>query len=106
VVSNHGGRQLDRAVATAVVLPEIVAAVEGRCPILVDGGVVSGTDVFVALALGAAAVMVGRPVLWGLAAEGASGVRAVLDGYRDELNHAMGLAGVTAVADLGRDLVV
>lgn len=106
VVSNHGGRQLDRAIATAVVLPEIVAAVDGRGPVLVDGGVVSGTDVFVALALGAAAAMVGRPILWGLAAEGAPGVRAVLDGYRDELNHAMGLAGVTAVGDLGRDLVV
>jgi 4-hydroxymandelate oxidase len=106
VVSNHGGRQLDRAIATAVALPEIVAAVEGRGPILVDGGIVSGTDVFVALALGAAAVMVGRPILWGLAAAGAPGVEAVLDGYRDELDHAMGLAGVTAIGDFGRDLVV
>jgi 4-hydroxymandelate oxidase len=106
VVSNHGGRQLDRAIATAVVLPEIVAAVEGRGPILVDGGVVSGADVFVALALGAAAAMVGRPILWGLAAEGAPGVQAVLDGYRGELDHAMGLAGVTAVSDFSRDLVV
>jgi 4-hydroxymandelate oxidase len=106
VVSNHGGRQLDRAVASADALPEIVTAVGGRAPVLVDGGIVSGTDVFVALALGAAAVMVGRPVLWGLAAAGASGVRRVLDAYRDELDHAMGLAGVAAIGDFSRDLVV
>lgn len=105
VVSNHGGRQLDRAIAPAVALPEIVAAVEDRAPILVDGGIVSGTDIFVALALGATAAMVGRPILWGLAAAGASGVQRVLDGYRNELDHAMGLAGVAAIADFGRDLV-
>jgi 4-hydroxymandelate oxidase len=105
-VSNHGGRQLDRAIASAVALPEIVAAVEGRAPVLVDGGIVSGTDVFVALALGAAATMVGRPILWGLAAEGATGVQRVIDGYRDELEHAMGLAGVASTADFGHDLVV
>jgi 4-hydroxymandelate oxidase len=106
VVSNHGGRQLDRAIASAVALPEIVTAVEGRCPILVDGGIVSGADVFVALALGAAGAMVGRPILWGLAAAGAQGVQRVLDGYRDELDHAMGLAGVATIGDFGRDLVV
>ena len=105
VVSNHGGRQLDRAIASAIALPEIVAAVEGRAPILVDGGIVSGTDVFVALALGASATMVGRPILWGLAAAGAEGVRRVLTGYRDELDHAMGLAGVRSISDFGRDLV-
>jgi 4-hydroxymandelate oxidase len=105
VVSNHGGRQLDRAMASAVALPEIVAAVEGRVPILVDGGIVSGTDVFVALALGATAAMIGRPILWGLAAGGASGVQRVLDGYRNELAHAMGLAGVAAVGEFSRDLV-
>jgi 4-hydroxymandelate oxidase len=106
VVSNHGGRQLDRAIASAVALPEIVTAVGGRAPVLVDGGIVSGTDVFVALALGATAVLVGRPLLWGLAAAGASGVRRVLDGYREELDHAMGLAGVAAIGDFGSDLVV
>jgi 4-hydroxymandelate oxidase len=105
VVSNHGGRQLDRAVAAAVALPEIVDAVDGRAPILVDGGIVSGTDVFVALALGASAAMIGRPLLWGLAAGGASGVQRVLDGYRYELGHAMGLAGVAAIGDFTRDLV-
>lgn len=106
VVSNHGGRQLDRAIASAVVLPEIVEAIEGRAPILVDGGLVSGTDVFVALALGASATMIGRPMLWGLAAAGALGVQRVLDGYRNELGHAMGLAGVAAAGDFSRDLVV
>jgi len=106
VVSNHGGRQLDRAIAAAVALPEIVDAVEGRAPILVDGGIVSGTDVFVALALGATATMVGRPILWGLAAAAAPGVQRVLDGYRNELEHAMGLAGVAAAADFRRDLVI
>ena len=106
VVSNHGGRQLDRAIATAVALPEIVEAIAGRVPILVDGGIMSGTDVFVALALGADATMIGRPVLWGLAAAGAQGVQRVLDGYRTELGHAMGLAGVVATGDFSRDLVV
>jgi 4-hydroxymandelate oxidase len=106
VVSNHGGRQLDRAIASAVALPEIVSAVGGRGPVLVDGGIVSGTDVFVALALGATAVLVGRPILWGLAAAGASGVRRVLDTYRDELAHAMGLAGVASIRDFTGDLVV
>jgi 4-hydroxymandelate oxidase len=72
----------------------------------VDGGIVSGADVFVALALGAAGAMVGRPILWGLAAAGAQGVQRVLDGYRDELDHAMGLAGVATIGDFGRDLLV
>jgi 4-hydroxymandelate oxidase len=105
VVSNHGGRQLDRAIAPAVALPEVVAAVEGRGPVLVDGGVRSGTDVLVALALGATATMVGRPVLWALAAQGAAGVQRLLQGYRDELAHAMGLAGAATVARIARDLV-
>ncbi len=105
VVSNHGGRQLDRAIAPAAALPEVVAAVEGRVPVLVDGGVRSGIDVLIALALGAAATMVGRPVLWGLAAEGSAGVQRVLDTYRDELSHAMGLAGLATVVGISRDLV-
>jgi 4-hydroxymandelate oxidase len=105
-VSNHGGRQLDRAIAPAVALPEIVEALAGRAPILVDGGIVSGTDVFVALALGASATMIGRPILWGLAAAGSSGVQRVLDGYRNELAHAMGLAGVAGAGDFSHDLVV
>jgi 4-hydroxymandelate oxidase len=106
VVSNHGGRQLDRAIATAVALPEVVTAVGGRGPVLVDGGMRSGIDVLVALALGATATMVGRPALWGLAAQGAAGVERILDGFRDELAHAMGLAGAPSIAAIGSDLVV
>ena len=105
VVSNHGGRQLDRAIAPAAALPEVLAAVEGRVPVLVDGGVRSGIDVLIALALGAAATMVGRPILWGLAAEGSAGVQRVLDAYRDELTHTMGLAGLATIAGITRDLV-
>jgi 4-hydroxymandelate oxidase len=105
VVSNHGGRQLDTALAGAEALPEVVAAVGGRAEVYVDGGVRRGTDVVKALALGARAVMVGRPVLWGLATGGAGGVRAVLDRLRAELVRAMALCGAPTVADLTADLV-
>ncbi|MFC6090079.1 alpha-hydroxy acid oxidase [Saccharothrix lopnurensis] len=98
VVSNHGGRQLDGAVPSAVALPEVVAAVGGRCPVLLDSGVRSGVDVLRALALGAAAVLVGRPVLWGLAAGGERGVTAVLDVLRAEFETALRLAGCPDVA--------
>ncbi|MTK03524.1 alpha-hydroxy acid oxidase [Micromonospora sp. CP22] len=105
VVSNHGGRQLDGAVATLDALPGIVAAVEGRLPVLLDGGVRRGTDVLVALALGASAVLVGRPVLWGLAVGGVAGVRHVLDLLRADLDRALALAGAAGPGDLSRDLV-
>lgn len=105
VVSNHGGRQLDRAVPTAAVLPEVVAAVAGRGPVLVDGGVRSGLDVLVALALGADAVLLGRPVLWALAAGGADGVRDCLQAVTADLAAAMALAGATSLAEVTRDLV-
>lgn len=105
VVSNHGGRQLDRAVPTAAALPEVVDAVGGRAPVLVDGGLRSGTDVLVALALGADAVLLGRPVLWALAADGAAGVRACLDAMTADLAHVMGLAGARSLAEVSRDLV-
>ena len=106
VVSNHGGRQLDGAVSTLDALPAVVDAVGGRVPVLLDGGVRSGVDVLVALALGADAVMVGRPVLWGLALGGADGVRAVLDDLTDGLGHALALVGAHRAADLTPDLVV
>lgn len=99
-VSSHGGRQLDRAVTPASVLPDIVAAVGDRVPVLVDGGIRDGTDVLTALALGASAAFVGRPVVWGLAADGAAGVEAVLGELAAHLRHVMGLAGVTDLADL------
>ena len=93
VVSNHGGRQLDGAVATARALPEVVAAVGDDGEVYVDGGIRSGVDVLRALALGARAVLIGRPVLWGLVTGGADGVAAVLQGLRDELHEAAALAG-------------
>ncbi|GAA2454890.1 hypothetical protein GCM10010191_87380 [Actinomadura vinacea] len=105
VVSNHGGRQLDGVPATLEVLPEVAAAVGGRLPILLDGGVRRGRDVLAALALGADAVLLGRPVLHGLAVGGAEGVTRVLDIVRVELTDAMSLAGIRAIADVGPELV-
>ncbi|SCF07310.1 4-hydroxymandelate oxidase [Micromonospora matsumotoense] len=106
LVSNHGGRQLDGVTATLDALPAVVAAVDGRLPVLVDGGLRRGTDVLVALALGATAVLVGRPVLWGLAVAGAAGVRHVLDLLRTDLDRALALVGVARPGDLSADLVV
>jgi 4-hydroxymandelate oxidase len=105
IVSNHGGRQLDGAIATADALPEVVEASEGRVPVLVDGGVRSGRDVLRALALGARAVLLGRPVLWGLVTGGADGVRQVLDALREDTSHALALAGLPRLSDVGPDLL-
>jgi isopentenyl diphosphate isomerase/L-lactate dehydrogenase-like FMN-dependent dehydrogenase len=102
VVSNHGGRQLDRCVATADALPEIAEAIDGRATVLVDGGIRRGIDVATALALGADAVLVGRPALWGLAAGGREGVASVLGMLRSELELTLGLCGCTSPADLTR----
>lgn len=105
VVSNHGGRQLPRAVPTAQALPEVVQAVAGRAPVLVDGGIRSGIDVLCALALGADAVLLGKPVLWALAADGARGVEACLRAVADDLRHVLGLAGCAGLDEVGPDLV-
>ncbi len=105
VVSNHGGRQLDRAPATLDALPGVVDAAAGRVPVLVDGGIRDGADVVIALALGAAAVLVGRPSAWGLAFGGQAGVEAVLGFLRDGFVSAMANAGCRAVGDIARDLV-
>jgi len=105
VVSNHGGRQLDTAVATIRALPEVVDAVAGRAEVLVDGGVRRGTDVLKALALGARAVLLGRPVLWGLASGGEAGVANALAMLRDELELAMALCGCAAVGGVTGDLI-
>jgi 4-hydroxymandelate oxidase len=105
VVSNHGGRQLDGVVSSIDALPAIVAAVEGRLPVLLDGGVRRGTDVLLALALGASAVLVGRPVIWGLAVAGAVGVREVLELLSAELDQALALAGAQRPTQLSPDLV-
>jgi isopentenyl diphosphate isomerase/L-lactate dehydrogenase-like FMN-dependent dehydrogenase len=101
VVSNHGGRQLDTVAAGADALPAVVEAVGDRVDVLVDGGIRRGTDVLKALALGARAVMVGRPVIWGLAADGESGVRTVLELILAEFDIALALAGVPRASALG-----
>lgn len=106
IVSNHGGRQLDRAVSTAVALPEVVDAVPSWVPVLVDGGIRTGLDVLAALALGARAVLLGRPAVRSLADGGADGVRTLLDEVRRELEHAMALAGAASLERISRDLLV
>jgi len=105
VVSNHGGRQLDGVASGIGALPQVVEAVDGRIPVLVDGGIRRGTDVLKAIALGAAAVMVARPTCWGLAVGGEAGVRDVLRILRGELENAMWLAGCRSIAEITRDLV-
>jgi 4-hydroxymandelate oxidase len=106
IVSNHGGRQLDGVPAGATMLAPVVDAVAGRAEVLVDGGIRRGTDVLKALAIGARAVLVGRPVLWGLTLDGADGVRAVLGHLRSELDLAMALAGCSSVSEVTRDIVL
>jgi len=104
-VSNHGGRQLDTSIATADALPAIAEAVGDRTLLVVDGGVRRGVDVLKALALGADLVAVARPVLWGLAVDGAAGVERVLTLLRDELSLAMALAGCRSIGEVTRDLI-
>jgi (S)-2-hydroxy-acid oxidase len=109
VVSNHGGRQLNGALATIDALPEVAEAVRSqskRIPVHVDGGIRHGTDVFKALALGADFVWIGRPVLWGLAYKGQEGVELCLKLLSDEIRLCMGLAGVTRVEDIGKEYLV
>lgn len=104
-ISNHGGRQLDTSIATLDALEQIAAAVNGRVPLIVDGGVRRGTDVLKAIALGASAVAIGRPQLWGLAAGGADGVARSVELLRDELSVAMALAGCPSLAQITPDLI-
>ena len=105
VVSNHGGRQLDTTFASIEVLPEVVEAVDGRVEVYLDGGIRRGTDVLKALALGARAVLIGRPVFWGLAVDGEAGVRAVLDILRDELDIAMAMCGAPKIDSINMSLL-
>ncbi len=105
IVSNHGGRAEESGRATIESLPEVVEAVGGRIPVLVDGGIRRGNDVLKALALGADAICIGRPYLWGLAAFGQLGVERVLDLLRAELHMAMRMAGAPSVAEIERSLV-
>lgn len=105
VVSNHGGRQLDTVPAAIDVLPEIAAAVGDQMDILIDGGIRRGTDIMKAIALGATAVMVGRPIMWGVAVGGEAGTRHVLEILRTEFDSVMALCGCTSVADITPDLI-
>ena len=106
IVSNHGGRQLDYAIASLDALPEVVEAVGGKVAVLMDGGVRRGTDVLKALCLGAAGVLIGRPYLYALAAGGADGVRTMLAMLRDEIELSMSLLGVKALNELTKDLLI
>jgi 4-hydroxymandelate oxidase len=105
-VSTHGGRQVDPAVASAQALPEVVDAVGEEVEVYADGGVRTGSDVLTALALGARAVFVGRPTIWGLATGGAEGVTRVLTALAEELAHTMALCGIDDVRSVPRDTVV
>lgn len=106
IVSNHGGRQLDGAIATIDAIADIAAAVSDRAEVLMDGGIRRGTDILKALALGAKAVLIGRPVLWGLAVAGETGVQHVIEILRDELSLAMALSGCAKLPDIDRSLVI
>ena len=105
VVSTHGGRQLDRAISTADALPAIVAAVDGRCEVWVDGGIRRGLDVLAAIALGATGVLIGRPFYWALAAGGRAGVERAIEILRDELETGLALLGCTSPSEVSRDLL-
>ncbi len=106
VVSNHGGRQVDGAIATLDALPAIVDAVDGRIPVLLDSGIRSGADIFKALALGARAVLLGRPYVYGLALAGEAGVREVVTNFIADFDLTMGLAGCRSVAEIGPEALV
>lgn len=106
IVSNHGGRMLDTVAPTALLLPEIVSALKGSLPVLVDGGIRRGTDIIKALALGASAVMVGRPLIFALACEGAYGVAHAVNLLRDELEIAMALCGCKTIKEITADILL
>jgi L-lactate dehydrogenase (cytochrome) len=105
VVSTHGGRQVDRSISALDALPEVVGAVAGRAPVLLDSGIRSGADVFTAVALGARAVLLGRPFAWGLALAGEEGVRQVISDVLGEFDLTLGLTGHTAVDQLSPDVL-
>jgi 4-hydroxymandelate oxidase len=105
IVSNHGGRHLDTTVTTAAAIGEIAAALAGKAEVYVDGGIRRGTDILKALALGARAVLIGRPVIWGLSVHGADGVAQVIEHLRVELVRAMQLSGMASLSDITRDLL-
>jgi L-lactate dehydrogenase (cytochrome) len=105
VVSTHGGRQVDRSIAALDALPDVVAAIDERAPVLLDSGIRSGADAFIAVALGASAVLLGRPFAWGLALAGEEGVRQVVSDVMGEFDLTLGLTGHTAVDQLSKDVL-
>ncbi len=105
IVSNHGGRHIDNTLATVEVLPEAIAAADGKLEVLLDGGIRRGADVVKAIALGAKAVFIGRPMLWGLAVDGERGVTRVLDILRDEIEITMAKCGRTDVGSIDSSVV-
>lgn len=105
IVSNHGARQLDTVPATIDALPAIVEAVDGKIEVLIDGGIRRGTDVFKAIALGAKAVGVGRPIIWGLAVDGQPGAKRILDLLRKDFQLTMKLCGCNSVQEITKDLI-
>ena len=106
LVSNHGGRQVDGAIGALDALPEVVAAIDGRCEVLFDSGIRSGADALKALALGARAVLLGRPYMWGLALGGAEGVAEVLRSFLADLDLAMALSGYANIDEVDADALV
>jgi lactate 2-monooxygenase len=106
LVSNHGGRQVDGGIPTIEALTGVVEAVDGRVPVLLDSGVRGGADMFKAVALGATAVCIGRPYLWGLAVAGEAGVREVLSNFAADFDLTMGLAGCRSVSEIGPDSLI
>lgn len=102
IISNHGGRQLDSTIGTLTALPAIADVIKNRIPILIDGGFTSGTDIIKALALGADAILLGRPILWALALDGTSGVKSVITSLQDDLQLAMGLVGTPSIEYIHR----
>jgi 4-hydroxymandelate oxidase len=105
IVSNHGARQLDTVPATIESLPELMEAVDGKIEVLIDGGIRRGTDVFKALALGAKAVGVGRPIIWGLAVDGEQGAKRVLDILRKDFELTMRLCGCATIGEINKDFI-
>jgi isopentenyl diphosphate isomerase/L-lactate dehydrogenase-like FMN-dependent dehydrogenase len=105
VVSTHGGRQVDRSIAALDALPDVVAAIGDRAPVLLDSGVRSGADALVAVALGARAVLLGRPFAWGLALAGEEGVQQVVSDVLGEFDLTLGLTGLTSVSELTPEIL-
>ncbi|GBF78909.1 alpha-hydroxy acid oxidase [Aphanothece sacrum] len=106
IVSNHGGRQLDGAISSLDALPRIITAIDNKIDVIMDGGIRRGTDIFKALALGAKMVLVGRPILWGLAVDGETGVAHILQLLRDELALAMALSGCPSLAEINESFLI